>query len=149
MPINARLLLILFMALAAGVGMFTAIRYHTAVRYPAAAYAAIFLATFTGMIHFYLGILGDWLLLANGLGFFALVSARYFPIAALQPYRHPLLWTLFLYTIVTIVGYFVTHAPVAYDTLGLSTKAVELLLLAALVSEWRSQQRASVINGLR
>lgn len=135
---NVRLWMLGFLSLAAAAAMATAVRYHTAVRYGPLPYAAIILITLTGMIHLFLGILGDWLLLANGLGYFALLCARYFPIEPLAPYHKQLTAALLGYTAITIVGYFVSHTPAAADVLGIGSKLIEAVLIGVLLLDWRS-----------
>lgn len=137
---NMRLWQILFLSLAAAGGMITAVHFHTSARPDRLQTTAIGLIALTGMIHFYLGIRGDWLLLANGLGFFALLCALYFPIAPLAAVRRPLLGVLLLYTLVTFVGYFVSHTPAAYDAVGLASKGLELALMAVLAVALRQKR---------
>lgn len=67
----------------------------------------------------------------------ALLCARYFPIEPLTPYRKQLTIVLLVYTLITIVGYFVSHAPAAYDVLGIGSKLIEVTLINVLLLEWR------------
>ena len=75
----------------------------------------------------------DTLLILNGLGYIGLLGLLVLPIEALRKHRATLLLVIIAYTSVTIVGYFATHT--SYDTVGIFTKAVEVLLIVgALVS---------------
>ncbi len=105
---------------------------HEVTTFTPLQFAIIFLLTVTAIHHIYLGSLGDWLLLANGIGYYLLLLALYWPIDVAQPYRRPLSFGLLAYTLITFVGYFVTHAEMLqmmFDRVGITNKLVELALL--------------------
>lgn len=87
----------------------------------------------TGFIHLAVGIPADWLLIANGVGYFVLLGLRF-----VEPIRNSR-WMIVLnvgiiiYTSITIVGYFYTHGHV--DSIGLVSKAVEGVLILAVLTE--------------
>lgn len=95
-------------------------------------YGVIALTTMTGVIHLLIGLTGEWLLLANGVGFMGLLGLIYLPFTFLRRWRTVLVAGMIVYTLVTIAGYFVTHDHV--DNLGLATKAVEVLLIVGLLA---------------
>ena len=97
-------------------------------------YAILVLGLITGVIHLVvLPLLGfEWLLMPlNGLGFLVLTGLVFFDPAFLSGRRTLLIYLFMVYTLVTIVGYFVVNSP-PFDTLGIITKVVEVLLLIAL-----------------
>jgi hypothetical protein len=104
------------------------------VTYRPIQYAIMFLLAVTSAMHIYLGVLGDTLLLLNGVGYYILLLALYWPIEQTQKWRRLLSWILVLYTSVTIIGYFVVHVEMYphFDRIGLFNKAVELLLLVLM-----------------
>lgn len=94
--------------------------------------AGLLLATFaTGFIHLVAGA-HEWdtLLILNGLGFVVLGAAINFPLQLFSDQRRLILIVLACYTLITIVGYFMTHPQ--FDWLGVATKAVEIGLLICL-----------------
>ena len=95
--------------------------------------AALTLAT--AVIHLILGLGGGGfgiIFILNGLGYLALWTAIYVPIAALADYRQLARWVLVAYTAVTIVLFFVFNASTGYGTFGLITKAIEVVLIILL-----------------
>ena len=92
------------------------------------------------MLHIWLGIAGDWLLFANGFGFFALLTAIYFPIPELAPYQQTVRLGLGAYTLVTIVGYFLLHLGGPFGWVGLGSKVIEIGLLIVLILDWMQQR---------
>jgi hypothetical protein len=92
--------------------------------------------------------LNEVILLLNGLGYLALITATYL-LPQFKAFRGKLLWVILGYTIVTIVLYFVSH-PWAYDhgsldRLGVATKAVEVALVGLLfVDLWQSRQTTTL-----
>ena len=93
-------------------------------------YAIIVLSVVAGVLHLIVGVDGDWLLLLNGVGFLGLLLLLYLPLAIVDRFRKPVALVIIAYTLVTIVGYFITHDHV--DNLGLGSKAVEVLLIATI-----------------
>ena len=95
----------------------------------------------SGFVHLGLGVRGDFLLLLNGLGFLVLLTILFLPIRLLQEKQQIILWLLLGYTVVTFMGYFLTHPIGGYDKLGLITKVVELGLMACLTMRiWELSQ---------
>ena len=95
--------------------------------------AALTLAT--AVIHLILGLGGGGfglIFILNCLGYLALWTAIYMPIAALADYRQLARWVLVAYTAVTIILFFVFNAGTGYGTLGLITKAIEVVLIILL-----------------
>jgi hypothetical protein len=91
------------------------------------------LGLISGVIHLIiLPLLGfEWLLMPlNGLGFLVLTGLVFFNPAFVSERRTMLMYGFMAYTLVTIVGYFVLNS--AYDTIGITTKVFEVLLLIAL-----------------
>ena len=91
----------------------------------------------TAVIHLILGIGGGIIFILNGLGYLALWTAVYVPIAALADYRQLARWVLVAYTIVTIVLFFVFNAGSGYGAFGLITKAIEVVLVVLLFLDSR------------
>ena len=95
-------------------------------------YRIIALALITGLIHLYVGIAtGFSILILNGLGFIALVAGLYL-LPQLASWTTHIRWTLGAYTAVTIIGYFFLYPEPLNYTLGLVTKAVEVILIVLL-----------------
>jgi hypothetical protein len=88
------------------------------------------LTVITAAVHLSFGVP---LFVLNGLGYLGLLVLLYAPVTALRPLQPIIRWVLVGYTALTVVLYAVTGPP--YDTLGLLTKAVEILLIIALVGE--------------
>lgn len=91
----------------------------------------------TAVVHIYLWSFPDeelrvWFLL-NGIGYIVLLIAFYAPL--LSAYRHLIGYALMLYAALTIVLYFFLGRP--YDTLGLVTKTLEVLLLVLIAAKIR------------
>ena len=100
-------------------------------------YAILVLGLITGVIHtVILPLLGfEWLLMPlNGLGFFVLTGLVFFDPAFLSGRRKLLIYLFMVYTLVTIVGYFVVNIALnsAFDLIGIISKVDEVLLLIAL-----------------
>ena len=103
-------------------------------------YLVIGLTIITATLHMLSGA-HDYLLYLNGVGYLVLLTLLYFaPLGPLESYRRWLYGLLGIYTVVTIGGYVVVHAGVLTgawsDTLGLFTKAIEILLLGFLVADY-------------
>jgi hypothetical protein len=94
--------------------------------------AIVIFALVTGVIHaVILNLQGvNWLMLLNGLGFFALTWAIFTNFGFLAKRRRLIHYLFMAYTIVTIVGFFVMNDT--YGPLGIITKVDEVLLLVAL-----------------
>jgi hypothetical protein len=100
---------------------------------------AIVVLTFaTGLIHLWKG-LNDGLLMfiANGLGYFALATAAYLPIAALARYRRLAKWVLLAFIAVTIIGWVFIGERIA---IGYIDKAIEVVLIVLVYMDIRKQQ---------
>ena len=98
----------------------------------------IALTLITAAIHLYLGSLGLPMFVLNGLGYLALLAALYAPISQLAPYKNIIRWVLIGYTALTIILWlFITGG--ASTALGYADKVVELVLIALLLLEYRSQ----------
>lgn len=88
------------------------------------------LTLITAAIHLWLG---TPLFILNGIGYIGLLILLYVPIAALQPVQPIVRYVLIAYTTLTVLLYLVPGPP--YAAIGLGTKAVEVLLIVALVVE--------------
>jgi len=95
-------------------------------------YAINTLLIITAFIHILYTWTEDLLLLANGIGYLGLAILYLIPITAKQPYKRILNGVTIIYTLITIIGYFVLHASGHLDLIGLFTKAVEIALLGAI-----------------
>ncbi|MEM9951778.1 MAG: hypothetical protein AAF846_09275 [Chloroflexota bacterium] len=91
----------------------------------------------SGVIHLIFGMPSDLLLIANGLGYIVLATARFLPIAMQRPYSTLLDIITIGYAVVTIIGYFVTHTT--YDPIGLITKSIEVLLIGLVAMNMREK----------
>ena len=86
----------------------------------------------TGVVHLMVGAAwGDTLLLLNGIGYLVLGILWAMPNQMIPNQKRILAIILAVYTLITIVGYFVTHDH--YDFVALFTKVIEVPLLIILV----------------
>jgi uncharacterized membrane protein YeiH len=82
----------------------------------------------------------DPLFTLNGLGYLALLVAYFLPWSIFQNNRNLIRWVYIGYTALTIVAWAVLVIPTGNwtgDTLGLITKAVEILLIVFLFLDGR------------
>lgn len=100
---------------------------------PAMLVLATVLTVYTGIIHLVVGGTGDWLLVANGAGFCAIAILRGLPIIRLSTFNKIVTAGLLVYTIITFIGYFLTHN--SYDIYGIVTKLIEVMLIAILLRD--------------
>ena len=84
----------------------------------------------TAVIHI---VIGGALFILNGLGYLGLLGLMYLPLPALDSVRQYARPILIVYTIVTIIGYFVMNPDPFGSVLGLIDKAIELALVILLV----------------
>ena len=99
--------------------------------------AILVLGLATALIHLYLNVrMGrfDFAFTANGLGYLVLLFAFFQPVKlAFLAGRERLIHYVFMgFAALTIVAYFVINSQPFSDMLGLTAKAVEVLLIAAL-----------------
>lgn len=87
----------------------------------------------TGFIHLAVGIPADWLLIANGIGYFMLLGVRFVEPIHNSRWMIGLNVGIIVYASITITGYFYTHGHV--DAIGLVSKAVEGVLILAVLTE--------------
>ncbi len=91
----------------------------------------------TALIHFFLGVsFNNPLFILNGIGYLVLLYVTFWPLSFLKGQASLIRWVFIVYTVLTIVLYFVMNAPADYSPLGYGTKAVEVLLLIGL---WQSR----------
>jgi hypothetical protein len=102
---------------------------HSALRI-----GAVVLALGTAIIHLYLGLSGIPMFVLNGLGYLALVSALYLPIAQLARYRNAVRWVFIGYTALTLVLWILVGAR---TPIGYVDKLIEVALIALLLIESR------------
>ena len=91
----------------------------------------LFLA-FTAIPYFGLNF-GVMLFILNGLGYLGLLAALQLPIPQLARFRSAARWALVAYAGLTIVLWLIM-APV-YDLIGYTDKAIEVALIALLISD--------------
>ena len=96
-------------------------------------YGILVLGIITGVIHAVILnlLVVDWLMLLNGLGFFALTLAVFFNPPFLAAYRKWIFYLFMAYTLVTFIGFFVLTTP-PYGPLAIIAKIDEILLIVAL-----------------
>ncbi|MCJ7702985.1 MAG: hypothetical protein MUO62_15490 [Anaerolineales bacterium] len=96
-------------------------------------YGILVFGVVTGVIHaVILNLLEvNWLMLLNGLGFFVLTWAVFARPGFLAGQRKLIPYLFILYTLVTIVGFFVLNTP-PYGPLAIIAKIDEALLIMAL-----------------
>lgn len=97
-------------------------------------YGILFLGVLSGIVHIGMGLTGDILLLLNGIGYHVLLGVLFIPAGFLADKKQILRLLIIGYTIVTFVGYFLSHPVGDYDSIGLFTKAVEGALVICLVN---------------
>lgn len=89
------------------------------------------LTAVTGGLHLIGGLIwSDLLLILNGIGYFALGLAWVLPLDFIPNRKLLVPIALIVYTVITIVGYFVTHDH--FDALGIISKVIEVILLVVL-----------------
>lgn len=137
---------ILLSAGVAGSLLFTGVLWWvTGRQMPAILMVATFLTALTGLIHLAVGRNGEWLLLANGIGYCAIAIVRILPRIQLSPLSKWITIGLVAYTVVTIAGYILTHDH--YDIVGISSKVIEVLLLVVLARQLLSTDDLAVEAG--
>ena len=95
--------------------------------------SATVLTVYTGVLHLVVGRDGDLLLLANGAGYCVIAVLRGLPMVRLSTFNKLVAVGLVVYTIITIVGYFLMHD--SYEIYGVVTKVTEVALLGVLLRE--------------
>ena len=96
-------------------------------------YGILVLGLVTGVIHAVVLNLVElnWLMLLNGLGYFVLIWAVFTNPGFLARQRKLVFYLFILYTLVTIVGFFVLNNP-PFGPLGIIAKIDEVLLIVFL-----------------
>lgn len=94
-------------------------------------YGIVGLIVITGVIHFIFGLRGDDLLFMNGVGYIVLAGIRFLPQFRQLQFRRVLDGVTIIYAGITIAGYLLTHST--FDTVGIITKVVEVLLVGLLL----------------
>ena len=102
------------------------------------------LVVLTAVVHLMVGVEAP-LLLANGVGYLAILAALYLlPVNFFKGLRVPLYWLLIAYTLITIISFFVIHPggmeDGSLDWLGLVTKAAEVVLVVLVFVDWRQHR---------
>jgi len=100
--------------------------------------AGLALIGMTGWLHLVAGVMWTYpLLVLNGLGYLVLGLAWVWPERFIGNQKRTVTAILAVYTVATIIGYFVTHLS-GVDALGLVNKVMEVALLVVLgLSYWR------------
>lgn len=100
------------------------------------------LGVITALVHlalaFFFGSF-DVIFLLNGVGYIVLLWALLKTPAFLSGLQSLIPWALILFTLVTIVLFFVFNAETGYGPLGLFTKADEILLIVAVFMYSRTE----------
>jgi len=91
------------------------------------------LTVFAGFIHLVAGIGGDYLLIANGIGFIGFAIIRSLTVVQQSKFNKLITLALLMYTAITFAGYFLTHEY--YDIIGISSKLTEVILFVILLRE--------------
>ena len=96
-------------------------------------YGVLVFGLVTGVIHAVILNLMviDWLMLLNGLGFFVLTWAVFAAPDFLSGQRKLIPYLFIVYTLITIVGFFVLNTP-PFGPLAIIAKIDEVLLMIAL-----------------
>lgn len=96
-------------------------------------YAILVTGLITGVIHAVILNLVElnWLMLLNGLGYFVLTWAIFANPGFLTSQKKLTHYLFMLFTVVTIIGFFLLNDE--YGPLGIITKIDEVILLAALL----------------
>lgn len=131
--LGSRTLIILLISGGLAVGMTGAVWLISERNLPVSILLASFLTVFTGAIHLAFGLRGDFLLLANGIGFLGFAVIRSIDVIRLSQFNKSIILALMGYTIVTFLGYFLTHDH--FDTIGLVSKLTEAILFIVLLRE--------------
>ena len=99
----------------------------------------IILTLITALIHLALGLGdGNTLFILNGLGYLALMVLYFMPSPAIFRYRGIIRWLYIGFTAVTVILFFLFNGANAWQsTLGLITKAVEIILIILLFLDGR------------
>lgn len=92
--------------------------------------AIVLLTLATAIIHLSFGVP---LFVLNGIGYIGLMVLMYLPPPKFWPLQQIVRFVLIAYTALTVVLYVMGGPP--FDALGLATKAIEVLLIAALAVE--------------
>lgn len=103
-------------------------------------FVTAFVIAFAGFIHLAAGRSGDWILLANGLGYLVFVVMRGHKLIRLTKWNMMLSIVIIIYTIITFIGYFLTHDH--YDIIAVSSKTAEVVLIGLLLFEIFQSYRA-------
>jgi hypothetical protein len=91
----------------------------------------------TALIHFSL-LFPDTLFILNGLGYLALLAAYFLPLPFLRANRGLIRWVFIGFTAATIIAWLVMgDKSWANGWLGYVTKAIEVVLIALLLSDRR------------
>ena len=104
--------------------------------------AILILGAITTVIHFALAfVFGsfDAIFLMNGLGYIVLLWALLKTPAFLAGLKALIPWATILFTLVTIILFFVFNAETGYGPLGLFTKFDEVLLIVAVFMYSRAE----------
>ncbi len=109
-------------------------------RLKAVQYITMNLILFTATLHMLSGA-NDYLLYLNGVGYLILLTLLYFaPLGPLESYRPWLYVTAAIYTLITIVGYFIFHPWAIHagvlDWVGVAAKGSEAGVLITLAIDY-------------
>ncbi len=101
------------------------------------------LTAYTGFIHFESGLAGDYLLLANGIGYLFIAMLRIPVSIQTSKFNNTITAGFIVYTIITFLGYFLLHSHV--EIIGLSSKVAEALLMIILLRQMFSRNKINIL----
>ncbi len=100
------------------------------------------LAAYTGFIHFESGLAGDYLLLANAIGYLFIAILRTPVAIQTSKLNNAITIGFIVYTIITFLGYFLLHSHV--EIIGLSSKVAEVILIVILLRQLFSPNKLDI-----
>jgi len=101
------------------------------------------LTAYTGFIHFESGLAGDYLLLANGIGYLFIAMLRTPASIQTSKFNNVITLGFIVYTTITFLGYFLLHSHV--EVIGLSSKVAEALLIIILLRQMFSRNEINIL----
>ena len=137
------------LTLGAAAAMWSLLGYRRGIR--PKSQLTLILMTMTGFIHVFVGLDGEWLLILNGLGYFALIVALFGQIPQLTPYRDYVRLVSIIYLSLSIQAYFAAHhlshefeagvaMPLFGDWVGMVDKLIELPLMGLLLTSMQAKE---------
>ena len=101
------------------------------------------LTAYTGFIHFESGLAGDYLLLANGIGYLFIAMLRTPVSIQTSKFNNVITLGFIVYTTITFLGYFLLHSHV--EVIGISSKVAEAFLIIILLRQVFSRNEINIL----